>query len=91
MIDVKGQLKGVTDRGTWAARRTSFVAKVKATKMVWFPPEPAETGKKAASTAKKTTKRAAKKTTGTAKKTTAAAKTTSGTKKVTTPVRRKNS
>ena len=91
MIDVKGQLKGVTDRGTWAARRTSFVAKVKATKMVWFPPEPAETGKKAASTAKKTTKQAAKKTTGTAKKTTAAAKTTSGTKKVTTPVRRKNS
>ena len=89
MIYVKSQMKGVTDREKWVARRTSFVAKVKATKMVWFPPEPAETGKKAASTAKKTTKRAAKKTTGAAKKTTAAAKTTSGTKKVTTPVRRK--
>ncbi len=83
MIEIKSGLKGVTDREKWAARGASFVAKVKATKVVWFPPEPAETGKKAASTAKKTTKRATKKSTGAAKKSTGAAKRT------TSPVRRK--
>ena len=90
MIDIKSRLKSVTDREKWAARGASFVAKAKATKVVWFPPEPVETGKKAASTAKKATKRATKKTTGAAKKATGAAKkTTKGTKKVATPVRRK--
>ena len=98
MIEIKSQLKSVTDREKWAARGASFMAKVKATKVVWFPPEPVETGKKAVSTAKKTTKtatktatkRATKKTTGAAKKTTGAAKKmTDGTKKVTNPVRRK--
>ena len=82
MIESKSPWKSVTDREKWAARRASVVAKAKATKVVWFPPKPVETGKKAASTAKKATKRVTKKATG-------AAKTTSGTKKVTNPVRRK--
>jgi hypothetical protein len=69
MIDIKSRMKGVTDKEKWVARRASFVAKAKATKVVWFPPKPVETGKKAASTTKKSTKRAAKKTTGAAKKT----------------------
>ena len=83
MFEIKSRLKSVTDREKWAARGASFVTKAKATKVVWFPPNPAETGKKAASTAKKATKRATKKTTGAAKRT------TNGAKNVTNPVRRK--
>lgn len=83
MIEAKSRLKSVADRERWAARGTSFMAKAKATKVVWFPPKPTETGKKAASTTKRATKRATKKTTGSAKKTTNSAK------KVTNPVRRK--
>ncbi|MDX6484477.1 MAG: hypothetical protein QOE95_2248 [Gaiellaceae bacterium] len=79
MIEIESQWKSVTDRDKWAARGASFVAKAKATKVVWFPPKPEETGRKATSTAKKATKR----TTGAAKKT------ASGTKKVTKPVPRK--
>jgi hypothetical protein len=79
MIEIKSGWKSATDREKWAARGASFVAKAKATKVVWFPPKPVETGKKAAST----TKKATKKTTGAAKKT------TNGTKKVTNPLRRK--
>ena len=87
MFEIKSRLKSVTDREKWAARGASFVTKAKATKVVWFPPNPAETGKKAASTAKKATKRATKRAT---KKTTGAAKrTTNGAKNVTNPVRRK--
>ena len=91
-MDINSRVKGVTDREKWAARGASFVAKVKATKAVWFPPEPVGTSKKAASTAQKATTRAAKRTTGAAKKSTAAAKSTKGAKgakKVTSPVRRK--
>jgi hypothetical protein len=83
MIEIKSRWKSVTDRERWAARGASFVAKTKATKVVWFPPKPVETGNKAASTGKKATKRAIKKTTGAAKKA------TNSTKKVTNPVRRK--
>jgi len=79
MIEVKSRWESVTDREKWAARGSSFVAKAKATKVVWFPPEPVETGKKASRTGRK----AAKTTTGAAKKT------TKGTKKVANPVRRK--
>ena len=79
MIEIKSGWKSATDREKWAARSASFVAKAKATKVVWFPPKPVATGKKAAST----TKRATKKTTGAAKKT------TDGTKNVTNPLRRK--
>jgi hypothetical protein len=90
MIEIKSRWESVTDREKWAARGASFVAKAKATKVVWFPPKPVETGKKAASTAKKATKRATTKTTGAAKNTTGAAKkTTDGTKNATNPLRRK--
>ncbi len=72
MVTVKSGWESVTDRGKWAARGASFVAKVKATKVVWFPPEPVETGKQTVSTATKTsgqaTRKASKKTTGAAKK-----------------------
>ena len=81
MIEIKSQWKSVTDREKWATRGAGFVAKVKATKVVWFPPKPAETGKKAASTAKKATKKASKKSTGATKK--ATKKTTGATKKAT--------
>ena len=63
MIDIKSGWKSVTDRERWAARGASFVAKAKATKVVWFPPKPADSGKKAASTAKKAVKKTAGKTT----------------------------
>ena len=97
MIEIQSRWKSVTDREKWAARGASFVAKAKATKVVWFPPNPVETGEKAASTAKKATKGVTKKTSGAAKKTTkgattktgAAKKTTNGAKNVTNPVRRK--
>ena len=82
MISIRNGLGSVTDGDAWAARGASFVAKVKATKAVWFPPEPVETGKKAVSTAKKTTK----KTAGTAKKTTSgAARKSAGAAKKATP------
>jgi hypothetical protein len=79
MIGIKNRWERISDKKSWAARRTSFVAKVKATQAVWFPPKPAETGSKAASTAKKTTKKATKKTASAARK-------TAGTKKVSKPV-----
>jgi hypothetical protein len=91
VIEFTSMWKGATDKGRWSARGASFMAKVKATKVVWFPPDPAKSGtkavSKAANGAKKTTKTAAR-TTGkanskTAKKTTkkatgAAKKATSG-------------
>jgi hypothetical protein len=58
MIDIKTRWNNVVDPQTWAARRASFVGKVRATKTVWFPPEPAQAGTKTATT----TKRAARKT-----------------------------
>jgi hypothetical protein len=103
MVEITSRLKSVTDKGRWAERGASFVAKTKATKQIWFPPAPVETGKKAADTAKKATKKtagtakkstkgAAKKTTGAAKKSTGAAKkTANGTKKAASSIRGKNS
>ena len=73
MFDIRNRWKGLTDREKWAAHGASFVAKTKATKQVWFGPQPVETGKKAASTAKKTT--------GTAKKRASAAKKATNTSK----------
>lgn len=84
MTETKNRWKSVRDRAKWAARGASFVGKVKATKVVWFPPKPVETGKKAASTAEEETIRAAKKTRGAAKKTTGTAKKTRGTARRTT-------
>jgi len=96
MFEIGNRLEGVVDREKWAERGASFVAKVKATKVVWFPPKPVETGRKTAKAAKKTARKATKKTTGAARKTTGAAKktsaarkATSGTKKVTRPIRAK--
>jgi len=85
MIGIRNGLGSVTDRKQWGARGASFVAKVKATKAVWFPPEPVETGKKVAATAQKTAQKTAKKTTGTAKKATGSAtkKSTGAAKKTT--------
>ena len=74
MIEIKSQLKGVTDREKWAARGASFVTKLKATKAVWFPPHPTETGKTAASTARKATKKTSKTASGAAKNVNGAAK-----------------
>jgi hypothetical protein len=95
MIEIKSRWKNATDRGKWAARGGSFVAKVKATKAVWFPPEPVETGRSTASTATKASRKTAgaatrkttgatKKTAGAAKKTTGAAKKTAGSARKTT-------
>jgi hypothetical protein len=94
MIEIRSRWKSVADKEKWAARGASFAAKAKATKVVWFPPKPVETGKKTASSSKKATRGAAKKTTGAAKRTaqgttkraTGGAK--KATKKTTNPVRR---
>lgn len=53
MIEIKNRWKSATEKRKWAARGASFVAKVKATKVVWFPPKPVENGEKTAATAKK--------------------------------------
>ena len=65
MLEIKNRWKSVTDKQKWAARGASFVTKAKATKVVWFPPQPIETGKQAASTVKKTTHTAKKTSNGT--------------------------
>lgn len=96
MSQIKDRWTSATDRGKWAARGSSFTAKLKATKAVWFPPEPVKTGEKAASAAKngakKTSKKTGSKTGGAAKKTARAGKKTTGTatkKAVDRPRRRK--
>ena len=53
MIEIKDRWKKAMDKQRWAARGASFVTKVKATKVVWFPPKPVENGKKSAATARK--------------------------------------
>ena len=63
MFEIKSRWKSVMDKQMWAARGASFVAKAKATRLVWFPPKPLETGKETASTARKSTERSTKKTT----------------------------
>ena len=98
MTEIKDRWKSVTNRPKWAARRASFGAKAQATKMVWFPPKPVDTGakagKKAASATRKATKKttgAAKDTAGAAKKTGAAKKATGAAKKASNPLRAKKS
>jgi hypothetical protein len=83
MLEIKGSVQSLTDRRKWAARAASFVAKLKATKVVWFTPEPVEAGKKTAASAENATERAAKKAISAGKDT------TSGTKKVNKGVRPK--
>jgi hypothetical protein len=79
MIDIQHGLKQVASRERWAARGASFMVKVKATKAVWFPPEPAKSGqsatKKAAGKPASKTSGAVKKAAGGTKKKTGAAKT----------------
>ena len=87
MSEIQNRWRRATDREKWAARGASFVAKAKATKVVWFPPKPVKAGKAAASTAKKTAKKTGKKTAGAATKT--AKKSSGAGKKITSPVRRK--
>ena len=96
MTEFKSRWKSLTNRGQWAVRGSAFAGKVKATKAVWFPPEPVKTGEKAASAAKngakKTSKKTGSKTGGAAKKTARAGKKTTGTatkKAVDRPRRRK--
>ncbi len=69
MIGIKSSWKDLADRQKWAARGASFMTKVQATKAVWFPPDPAESGKRAGTRATRATKRTTTKTTGAAKKT----------------------
>ena len=82
MNQIKDRWTSATDRGRWAARGSTFAAKLKATKAVWFPPKPVETGAKAASAAKdgakNTTKKTASKSGGAATKTARAGKNTTG-------------
>lgn len=99
MVEITNRVKGVADKERWAVRGASFVAKLKATKVVWFPPKPVETGAGAASAATQastkaatrtsrkaasTTTGAAKKSAGAAKKSTGAAKKSAGAAKKTT-------
>ena len=76
MIGIEKQVKSATDKEMWTARGASFVAKVKATRVVWFPPRPEKTGKRATSaatrTARKTTSGTARKATGGSKRATKA-------------------
>jgi hypothetical protein len=94
MIDIQHGLKQVASRERWAARGASFMVKVKATKAVWFPPEPAKSGQRAATAGAqaasagaqatgRTTKRATKKAAGKPASTTSGAvkKASGGTKK----------
>lgn len=67
MVDIKRGWKNVSDRGKWTARGATVVAKVKATKVVWFPPRPGNAGKAAASTTGKATKKGTKRPTRMAK------------------------
>jgi hypothetical protein len=92
MIEIRSGVKSVANREKWAARGASFVAKAKATKVVWFPPKPVDTGTRAAATVTKATSQATKKAgKRTAARTTGAAKkATSSTKKVTNPARKKS-
>jgi hypothetical protein len=93
MMAIKSSLRNASDKEKWAARGATFVAKVKATKLVWFPPDPLLTGERAAGIAAKASTQAAtgaaKKTTGAAKKTTRPAKKTTGAAKKTTGAAKK--
>lgn len=74
MANIKTQWKTVTNKGKWTARVASFVAKAKATKLVWFPPKPAQTAKKTTSTTNQATKNTTEQTRGAVKATTASTK-----------------
>jgi hypothetical protein len=50
MIDITSRWESDTAREMWIPRRTSFLAKAKATKVVWFPAKRVMPGKKVPST-----------------------------------------
>jgi hypothetical protein len=76
-MDIKSRWDSVTAPATWRARGGSFVAKVHATRAIWFPAQeaksaPKKVAKTASRTARKTTRTASKKTgTGSASRRTA--------------------
>lgn len=70
MDEIKSRLKSVTDKNMWVARRAAFLAKAKATKMVWFPPKPEQAGDRTAATVAQTTKNTANQTTAAANRAT---------------------
>lgn len=72
MTQSQSRLKRVVERERWPARGATFVPKAQATKVVWFPPKPVDTGVEAVSTAKKVTGGATRKTSGAARKSTGA-------------------
>jgi hypothetical protein len=74
MAEIKSRWKSVTNGNSWAARGASLLAKVKATKLVWFPPKPEQAGKTTASTARQATEDTTEKTTASANKTAASIK-----------------
>ena len=77
MIDIRSELGSITDRCKWVARGASFVTKLKATKAVWFPPEPVKSATQATTgTAEKATGAGSQAKSGTTKATDAAKKLT---------------
>ena len=84
MVEIKSTWKTLTNKKKWAVRGASFVAKAKATKLVWFPPKPAQAGTETASTVTQATKDTTETTAGAAKRMTDSTKRmTDSTKKVT--------
>jgi uncharacterized protein YjbJ (UPF0337 family) len=73
------------DRGKWTARGATFVAKLKATKLVWFPPKPVEGVGKAISAAEHQTIRAAGTTTDAVTRTAGSGRTAASAAAVKTP------
>lgn len=69
MVDIKRQWHSVANKNTWAARAATFMAKAKATKMVWFPPKPEQAGQTTAATVERNAKNMAEQPTGAAKTT----------------------
>lgn len=92
MAEIQSRLKSAADREKWAARGATFVAKAKATKVVWFPPKPVDAGTQAAATATTATRKGARKSTGAAKRSTgAAAKASTGAAKKSAGAAKKSS
>jgi len=75
MFDVKSRLQTAANKEKWAARGASVMAKVKATKLVWFPPKPVEAGKDAVSAGSQATQNTGERITGAAQDTAASATT----------------
>lgn len=64
MIEITSRWESDTPRKTWVPRRTSFLAKAKATKVVWFPAKNLGNGKGTASASTNFTERTIRDPTG---------------------------